>query len=69
MSDETHEEEFTMATAVLEPTQLFTKPGRKQTMMQAAVVEAFGKPLVLREWAKPTVRPGVAAGADRSCMV
>jgi propanol-preferring alcohol dehydrogenase len=69
MSDETHEEEFTMATAVLEPTQLFTKPGRKQTMMQAAVVEAFGKPLVLREWAKPTVRPGQILVKTEACGV
>jgi len=27
-------------------------------MMQAAVVEAFGKPLTLREWPVPVAGPG-----------
>jgi propanol-preferring alcohol dehydrogenase len=37
--------------------------------MQAAVVEEFGKPLVLREWAVPTVGPGQNVVKTEACGV
>jgi propanol-preferring alcohol dehydrogenase len=37
--------------------------------MQAAVVEAFGKPLVLREWDIPTVGPGQIVVKTEACGV
>ncbi|MEP6898579.1 MAG: alcohol dehydrogenase AdhP [Rhodanobacter sp.] len=37
--------------------------------MHAAVVEAFGKPLVLREWDKPTAGPGQILVKTEACGV
>jgi propanol-preferring alcohol dehydrogenase len=37
--------------------------------MHAAVVEAFGKPLVLREWEKPTAGPGQILVKTEACGV
>lgn len=37
--------------------------------MRAAVVEAFGKPLVLREWDKPTAGPGQIVIKTEACGV
>jgi propanol-preferring alcohol dehydrogenase len=39
------------------------------TKMHAAVVEAFGKPLVLREWDKPTAGPGQILVKTEACGV
>jgi propanol-preferring alcohol dehydrogenase len=38
-------------------------------MMQAAVVEAFGKPLVLREWERPSAGPGQIVVKTEACGV
>ena len=54
-----------MSTAVIEP-KSESSSSTHVTMMQAAVVEEFGKPLVLREWPKPNVVPGTDPGQDRS---
>lgn len=39
------------------------------SMMQAAVVEAFGKPLTLREWPLPDVGPGQILVKTEACGV
>ena len=39
------------------------------TKMQAAVVEAFGKPLVLREWNVPSLGPGQILVKTEACGV
>jgi len=46
-----------MSTAILEP-KVESTSSKRTSKMQAAVVEAFGKPLVLREWDIPKAGPG-----------
>jgi len=46
-----------MSTAILEP-KVESTSRKYISTMQAAVVEAFGKPLVLREWDIPKAGPG-----------
>lgn len=57
-----------MSTAILE--QKNGSPSNKHVAtMQAAVVEEFGKPLVLREWAVPTAGPGQIIVKTEACGV
>jgi propanol-preferring alcohol dehydrogenase len=58
-----------MASATLESTSTQQKNGTTKKMMQAAVVEAFGKPLVLREWERPTAGPGQIVVKTEACGV
>jgi propanol-preferring alcohol dehydrogenase len=55
------------ATLELTPTPQITTTPKK--MMQAAVVEAFGKPLVLREWERPSAGPGQIVVKTEACGV
>ena len=57
-----------MSTATLEPKVESTSKSHKGTM-QAAVVEAFGKPLLLREWDIPTAGPGQIVVKTEACGV
>ena len=57
-----------MSTATLEPKVDSTSSKLKSTM-QAAVVEQFGKPLVLREWDVPTPGPGQIVVKTEACGV
>ncbi len=57
-----------MSTAILEPKVEATSSAHKSTM-QAAVVEHFGKPLVLREWDVPTPGPGQIVVKTEACGV
>jgi propanol-preferring alcohol dehydrogenase len=57
-----------MSTATLEPKVESTSSKHKSTM-QAAVVEQFGKPLVLREWYIPTPGPGQIVVKTEACGV
>ncbi|MBW4039975.1 MAG: zinc-dependent alcohol dehydrogenase [Acidobacteria bacterium] len=57
-----------MSTATLEPKGESTSSRRTNTM-QAAVVEAFGKPLVLREWDVPKAGPGQIVVKTEACGV
>jgi propanol-preferring alcohol dehydrogenase len=57
-----------MATATLDLKQV-SKSTSKKTTMHAAVVEAFGKLLVLREWEKPTAGPGQILVKTEACGV
>jgi propanol-preferring alcohol dehydrogenase len=57
-----------MSTAILEPTVKSTSSKHMKTM-QAAVVEEFGKPLVLREWDIPTAGPGQIVVKTEACGV
>ncbi len=57
-----------MSTAMVEPGVTSTSTNKKATM-QAAVVEAFGKPLVLREWDVPTAGPGQIVVKTEACGV
>ncbi len=57
-----------MSTAVLEPKAHSTSQKHTPTM-HAAVVEEFGKPLVLREWDIPTAGPGQIVVKTEACGV
>jgi propanol-preferring alcohol dehydrogenase len=57
-----------MSTATLEPKVESTSSKRKSTM-QAAVVEQFGRPLLLREWDVPTPGPGQIVVKTEACGV
>jgi propanol-preferring alcohol dehydrogenase len=57
-----------MSTAILEP-QAASPSGAHRAPMQAAVVEAFGKPLVLREFKRPTAGPGQIVVKTEACGV
>ena len=57
-----------MSTAILEPKSGSTS-GKATSTMHAAVVEAFGKPLVLREWDIPTAGPGQIVVKTEACGV
>ncbi len=57
-----------MSTAILEPKVETTSTGRHPTM-HSAVVEAFGKPLVLREWDIPTAGLGQIVVKTEACGV
>jgi len=67
LSRNRREKEDIMSTAVLEPEVIATK-GKRATM-HAAVVEEFGKPLVLREWDIPTPGPGQIVVKTEACGV
>jgi propanol-preferring alcohol dehydrogenase len=57
-----------MSTAILQPTLHSTSQKQIPTML-AAVVEEFGKPLVLRQWAIPTAGPGQIVVKTEACGV
>ncbi len=57
-----------MSTATLEPKVASTSSKHTSTM-QAAVVEQFGRPLVLREWDVPTPGPGQIVVKTEACGV
>jgi propanol-preferring alcohol dehydrogenase len=57
-----------MSTAIFEPRIDSTSSKPTQTM-QAGVVEAFGKPLVLREWDIPKAGPGQIVVKTEACGV
>jgi alcohol dehydrogenase, propanol-preferring len=57
-----------MSTAILEPKVGSTSQKHRSTM-QAAVVEAFGRPLVLREWDIPTAGPRQIVVKTEACGV
>lgn len=57
-----------MSILTLEP-KVESTPGKHVPMMQAAVVEQFGKPLVLREWKIPTAGPGQIVVKTEACGV
>jgi propanol-preferring alcohol dehydrogenase len=58
-----------LTSAILEKPTTNTKHTSGKKMMQAAVVEAFGKPLVLREWEKPSAGPGQIVVKTEACGV
>jgi propanol-preferring alcohol dehydrogenase len=57
-----------MSTAILEP-KVESTSSKRTSKMQAAVVEAFGKPLVLREWDIPKAGPGQIVVKTEACGV
>ncbi len=57
-----------MSTATLEP-KVESTSSRHTSTMQAAVVEQFGQPLVLREWDVPTPGPGQIVVKTEACGV
>jgi propanol-preferring alcohol dehydrogenase len=57
-----------MSTATLEP-EVHSTTSKKKATMHAAVVEEFGKPLVLREWDMPVVGPGQIIVKTEACGV
>jgi len=57
-----------MSTAILDP-KVESKFSKQTRTMQAAVVEAFGKPLVLREWDIPKAGPGQIVVKTEACGV
>jgi propanol-preferring alcohol dehydrogenase len=57
-----------MSTATLEP-EVVSKTSKTSVTMQAAVVEEFGKPLVLRDWDVPTPGPGQIVVRTEACGV
>jgi propanol-preferring alcohol dehydrogenase len=57
-----------MSIATLEP-KVKSATSHHKGMMQAAVVEEFGKPLVLREWDVPTAGPGQIVVKTEACGV
>jgi len=57
-----------MSTATLEP-KVEAVSGKQTNTMHAAVVEEFGKPLVLREWPMPVVGPGQIIVKTEACGV
>jgi propanol-preferring alcohol dehydrogenase len=57
-----------MTTAILE-SRAGSGSSKDIATMKAAVVEAFGKPLVLREWAIPTAGPGQIVVKTEACGV
>jgi propanol-preferring alcohol dehydrogenase len=65
--DKAHEA-TTMSTAILEP-KAHGRSAKHGKTMHAAVVEEFGKPLVLREWEIPTAGPGQIVVKTEACGV
>jgi propanol-preferring alcohol dehydrogenase len=59
----------TLTTTTLESTPVQHKNTSSKRTMHAAVVEAFGKPLVLREWDRPTAGPGQIVVKTEACGV
>lgn len=57
-----------MSTAILEP-KIESRFQQHNATMQAAVVEEFGKPLVLREWDVPKAGPGQIVVKTEACGV
>lgn len=57
-----------MTIAILEPKSTSTS-GKQVSTMKAAVVEAFGNPLVLREWDIPTAGPSQIVVKTEACGV
>jgi len=57
-----------MSTAILEP-KVHAVSHKHTATMLAAVVEAFGKPLVLRQWDIPTAGPGQIVVKTEACGV
>jgi propanol-preferring alcohol dehydrogenase len=57
-----------MSTAIFEP-RIDSTSSKPTHSMQAGVVEAFGKPLVLREWDVPKAGPGQIVVKTEACGV